>query len=48
MVGQLDRARPGTRLRGVTVLHFDDQGQVVEHRNSDNRTEGRKPPYAGW
>ena len=33
---------------GVTVLYFDDQGQVVEHRDYDNHTERREPPYAGW
>jgi len=33
---------------GVTVLHFDDQGQVVEHRDYDNHVERREPPYPGW
>jgi SnoaL-like domain len=33
---------------GVTVLRFDDQGQVVEHRDYDNHVERREPPYAGW
>jgi predicted SnoaL-like aldol condensation-catalyzing enzyme len=33
---------------GVTVLRFDDQGQVVEHRDYDNRVERREPPYQGW
>ena len=33
---------------GVTVLHFDGQGQVVEHRDYDNHIERREPPYAGW
>jgi hypothetical protein len=33
---------------GVTVLHFDGQGQVVEHRDYDNHVERREPPYAGW
>ena len=33
---------------GVTVLHFDDQGQVVEHRDYDNHVERREPPYWGW
>jgi len=33
---------------GVTVLHFDDQGQVVGHRDYDNRVELREPPDAGW
>ena len=33
---------------GVTVLYFDDQGQVVEHRDYDNHIERREPPYSGW
>jgi hypothetical protein len=33
---------------GVTVLHFDGQGQVVEHRDYDNHVERREPPYSGW
>jgi ketosteroid isomerase-like protein len=33
---------------GVTVLHFDDQGQVVEHRDYDNHVDRREPPYSGW
>jgi hypothetical protein len=33
---------------GVTVLRFDDQGQVVEHRDYDNHVEGREPPCPGW
>jgi SnoaL-like domain len=33
---------------GVTVLHFDEQGQVVEHRDYFNDVERREPPYAGW
>jgi hypothetical protein len=33
---------------GVTVLYFDDQGQVVEHRDYDNHVERREPPYSGW
>jgi len=33
---------------GVTVLHFDGQGQVVEHRDYYNYIERREPPYAGW
>jgi YD repeat-containing protein len=33
---------------GVTVLYFDDQGQVVEHRDYDNHVEQRQPPYADW
>ena len=33
---------------GVTALHFDDQGQVVEHRDYDNHVERREPPCSGW
>jgi hypothetical protein len=33
---------------GVTVLRFDGQGQVVEHRDYDNHVERREPPYSGW
>jgi YD repeat-containing protein len=33
---------------GVTVLRFDDQGQMVEHRDYDNHVERREPPHPGW
>jgi SnoaL-like domain len=33
---------------GVTVLRFDDQGLVVDHRDYDDHVERREPPYAGW
>jgi hypothetical protein len=33
---------------GVTVLRFDDQGQVVDHRDYDNHVERREQPYADW
>jgi SnoaL-like domain len=33
---------------GVTVLRFDDQGQVVEHRDYDNHIDRREAPYSGW
>jgi hypothetical protein len=33
---------------GVSVLRFDDRGQVVEHRDYDNHVEQRQPPYADW
>lgn len=33
---------------GVTVLHFDGQGQVAEHRDYDTHVERREPPYSGW
>ncbi len=33
---------------GVTVLRFDDQGKVVDHRDYDNHVERRQAPYEGW
>src|ERR1700745_2959137 len=33
---------------GVTVLRFDDQGQVVEHGDYYNHVERRELPYPGW
>jgi hypothetical protein len=30
---------------GVTVLRFDEDGKVVEHRDYYNHVEGREPPY---
>jgi hypothetical protein len=33
---------------GVTVLRFDSQGQVVDHRDYDNRVGWREQPYADW
>jgi hypothetical protein len=41
---------PGQELTfaGLTVLRFDDQGKVVEHRDYDNHTEQRQPPYPEW
>jgi hypothetical protein len=33
---------------GVTVLRFDVQGNVIEHRDYDNHVERREPPYAEW
>jgi hypothetical protein len=33
---------------GMTLLRFDDEGQVVEHRDYDNHVERREPPYGGW
>jgi YD repeat-containing protein len=37
MVGQLDRLT----FAGVTVLRFDEQGKVIEHRDYDNHIERR-------
>jgi hypothetical protein len=33
---------------GVTVLRFDEQGRVIDHRDYDNHVEGREPPYEEW
>lgn len=33
---------------GVTVLRFDADGRVVDHRDYDNHVEQRQSPYAGW
>lgn len=33
---------------GVTLLRFDAEGQVVEHRDYDNHIERREPPYEDW
>jgi SnoaL-like domain len=33
---------------GTTVLRFDEEGKVVEHRDYYNHVEGREPPYAEW
>ena len=35
-------------LAGVTVLRFDDDGRVVDHRDYWNEVDRREPPYAGW
>jgi hypothetical protein len=35
-------------LAGATVLRFDADGQVVDHRDYWNQVERREPPFAGW
>jgi hypothetical protein len=35
-------------LAGATVLLFDDDGKVVDHRDYWNQVERREPPYPGW
>jgi nuclear transport factor 2 (NTF2) superfamily protein len=35
-------------LAGVTVLRFDDDGKVVDHRDYWNQAPGRVDPYPGW
>ena len=35
-------------LAGTTVLRFDSDGQVVDHRDYWNQAERREPPFEGW
>lgn len=35
-------------LAGVTVLRFDADGFVVDHRDYWNAADRREPPYDGW
>ena len=35
-------------LAGVTVLRFNPQGLVIDHRDYWNQLDARRPPYAGW
>jgi hypothetical protein len=35
-------------LAGVTVLRFDGDGKVVDHRDYWNQADRREPPYEGW
>ena len=35
-------------LAGTTVLRFDGDGKVIDHRDYWNEVERREPPYAGW
>ena len=35
-------------LAGATVLRFDAQGRVVDHRDYWNEVDRREPPYPGW
>ena len=43
----VEEGRPLT-LAGVTVLRFDDEGKVVDHRDYWNEFHRRRPPYEGW
>ncbi len=42
-----EEGRPLT-LAGVTMLRFDDEGRVVDHRDYWNQVDFRVPPYEGW
>jgi hypothetical protein len=35
-------------LAGVTVLRYDDDDRVVDHRDYWNQIEERVDPYQGW
>ena len=35
-------------LAGATVLKFDGDGKVVDHRDYWNEVDRREPPYPGW
>ena len=43
----LENGTPLT-LAGTTVLSFDADGQVIDHRDYWNEAEERKAPYEGW
>jgi hypothetical protein len=43
----LEHGRPLT-LAGMTVLRFDGDAKVVDHRDYWNEVERREPPYDGW
>ena len=35
-------------LAGATILRFDRQGLVIDHRDYWNQLDHREPPYVGW
>jgi ketosteroid isomerase-like protein len=35
-------------LAGATMLRFDDDGRVVDHRDYWNQVERGEPPFDGW
>ena len=35
-------------LAGTTVLRFDGEGQVVDHRDYWSQVDRREPPFEGW
>ena len=35
-------------LAGATLLRFDGDGKVVDHRDYWNEVDRREPPYPGW
>lgn len=43
----VEEGKPVT-LAGVTVLRFDSQGLVTDHRDYWNQADERRLPYVGW
>jgi ketosteroid isomerase-like protein len=43
----IEDGRPVT-LAGTTVLRFDAEGSVIDHRDYWNEADGRQAPYRGW
>jgi nuclear transport factor 2 (NTF2) superfamily protein len=43
----IEDARPIT-LAGMTLIRFDGEGKVVDHRDYWNEAPGRIDPYSGW
>jgi hypothetical protein len=37
-----------TTLAGTSVLHFDEEGLVVEQRDAWNQVDGRREPPHNW
>jgi SnoaL-like domain len=35
-------------MAGVTVLRFNADGQVIDHRDYWNQSDENRPPYDGW
>ena len=35
-------------MAGVTILRFDADGMVVDHRDYWNQSDRREPPFDGW
>ena len=35
-------------MAGATLLRFDEEGMVVDHRDYWNQQPGRAEPYAEW
>jgi predicted SnoaL-like aldol condensation-catalyzing enzyme len=35
-------------MAGVTILRFDADGKVVDHRDYWNQLDRREPPFDGW